>query len=229
VSKAGDTIENPVTGERGVVRVGTEDSGGGLLVADLYIKPGGAVTGEHVHPAMEERFTVMRGRVGFRIDGREYIAKLDQRLVVPAGVAHDWWNAGGEEAHVVVEVNPGERFEEMISNLFGLAQDGKTDSKGRPGLLQAAVFAREFSDVLYFTKPPLLVQRALFGVLASVGRALGYRGSYPKYANLLSGGDHGGGPPSEATVVARGAAIAGSLSLAALLLLVRTRRPPKIR
>ena len=31
MSKAGDTIENPVTGERIVVRVGTEDSEGELL------------------------------------------------------------------------------------------------------------------------------------------------------------------------------------------------------
>jgi hypothetical protein len=43
MSKAGDIIENPVTGERGVARIGTEESGGELLVADLYIRPGGAV------------------------------------------------------------------------------------------------------------------------------------------------------------------------------------------
>lgn len=181
MSKAGDVIENPVTGERVVARVGTEDSGGGLLVVDGYIRPGGAVTGEHVHPAIEETFTVVRGRVGFRLDGRESIAELGQRLRVPAGMAHDWWNAGEEEAHIVVEISPATRFEEMALNLFGLAQDGKTNSKGMPNLLQAAIFAREFRDVLYFTKPPLLVQRLLFGALAVVARLFGYRGSYPAY------------------------------------------------
>ncbi len=181
MSRAGDVIENPVTGERIVVRVGTEDSGGGLLVVDGYIQPGGAVTGEHVHPAIEESFTVVSGRVGFRINGRESIAQPGQRLHVPAGTAHDWWNAGKEEAHVVAEISPGERFEQMAHNLFGLAQDGKTDSKGMPNLLQAAIFAREFSDVLYFTRPPLIVQRLLFGALAAIARSLGYRGSYPEY------------------------------------------------
>jgi len=181
MSKAGDVIENPVTGERVVVRVGTEDSGGALLVVDGYVKPGGAVTGEHVHPAIDEDFMVVRGRVGFRIDGRESIAEPGERLHVPAGTAHDWWNAGEEEAHVRVEIRPGARFEEMAINLFGLAQDGKTNSKGMPNLLQAAAFAREFSDVLYFTKPPLWVQRLLFGALARIARALGYRGSYPEY------------------------------------------------
>jgi quercetin dioxygenase-like cupin family protein len=181
MSRAGDVIENPVTGERVVVRVGTEDSGGELLVVDGYIQPGGAVTGEHVHPAIEEWFTVVRGRVGFRIDGRESIAEPGERLHVPAGTSHDWWNAGEEEAHVRAEISPGQRFEEMAINLFSLAQDGKTNSKGMPNLLQAAVFAREFSDVLYFTRPPVLVQRPLFGALAAIARVLGYEGSYPEY------------------------------------------------
>ncbi len=182
MAKAGEVFENPVTGERAVVRLGTEDTGGDQVVVDLYVKPGGAVAGEHVQPLIEESFTVVRGQVGFRIAGRESIAELNRRLHVPAGGAHDWWNAGEEEAHVIVEISPGAaRFEEMIRNLFGLAQDGKTNSKGMPNLLQGALFAREFSDVMYFTKPPLAVQRLLFGVLGSIGRALGYRGSYPEY------------------------------------------------
>jgi len=181
MSKAGDVIENPVTGERVVVRVGTEETGGELLVVEGFIKPGGAVTGEHVHPAIEEWFMVVRGRVGFRIDGRESIAEPGQRLHVPAGTAHDWWNAGEEEAQVIAEISPGARFEEMAINLFSLAQDGKTNRKGMPNLLQAAIFAREFSDVLYFTKPPLVVQRLLFGALAAIARLFGYRGSYPEY------------------------------------------------
>jgi quercetin dioxygenase-like cupin family protein len=181
MSRAGDVIENPVTGERVVVRVGTEDSGGDLLAIDGYVKPGGAVTGVHVHPSIDEDFTVLRGRVGFRIDGLESVAEPGTCLHVPAGTAHDWWNAGDEEAHVRVEIRPGARFEEMAINLFGLAQDGKTNSRGMPNLLQAAIFAREFSDVLYFTRPPLWVQRLLFGSLAWLARLLGYRGSYPEY------------------------------------------------
>jgi hypothetical protein len=70
VAKAGDVIENPVTEERAVVRLGNEDTGEDRLVGDLYVKPGGAVAGEHVHPVTEESFTVVRGQVGFRIDGR---------------------------------------------------------------------------------------------------------------------------------------------------------------
>jgi quercetin dioxygenase-like cupin family protein len=183
MSRAGDVFENPVTGERGVVRVGTEESGGELLVAELFISPGGAVAGEHVHPVIEEHFTVLGGRVGFRVDGREMIAPVGERFHVAPGVAHDWWNAGDEEAHVIVEISPAARFEEAIRNSFGLARDGKTNAKGMPGLLQLVLFAREFEDVLHFTKPPRIVQKLLFGVLAPVAKLAGYRGSYPKYVN----------------------------------------------
>src|SRR3712207_3794733 len=130
--KAGDALENPVTGERAVVRVGSAESNGELLVADLYVRPGGAVMGEHVHPRIEESFVVVRGLLGYRLDGREGVAGPGERLHVPRGAAHDWWNAGEEEAQVLVEISPAARFEEMILNAFGLARDGKTDDRGQP-------------------------------------------------------------------------------------------------
>lgn len=183
MASKGDVFINPVTGERAVVRVNPTAANDDLLVADLYIRPGGAVVGEHVHPEIEERFTVIRGHVGFTINGVKDVAAAGRRLVVPAGTAHDWWNAGTEEALVRVEIDPGARFQAMIMNLFGLAQDGKTDRRGLPNILQLALIAREFSDVVYFTKPPRVVQRLLFGGLAALGRARGYRGSYPHYLN----------------------------------------------
>jgi hypothetical protein len=97
---------------------------------------------------------------------------------------------------VAVEIRPGARFEEMTLNLFGLAQDGQTNPEGMPGLLQAAIFAREFAGVLYFAKPQLPVQGMLFGTLAAVARALGYGAptrSAAKPRDLTSSGASFGG------------------------------------
>jgi len=80
-----------------------------------------------------------------------------------------------------VELRPAARFEAMIRNAFGLAQDGKVNKRGMPNLLQLAVFAREFADVIQFTRPPRIVQGILFGLLTPPARLLGYRGSYPEY------------------------------------------------
>jgi len=179
-----EVYENPVTGERAVVRSKPSPNNGDLMVVDLYIRPGGAVVGEHVHPAIEERFLVLRGRVGFSLGSKKSEAVAGQSVLVPAGVVHDWWNAGAEEALVRVEIRPGARFQAMVLNLFGLAQDGKTDRKGMPNLLQLAMIAREFSDVVWFTRPPRVVQKAVFGLLVPLARLCGYRGSYDKYLTL---------------------------------------------
>jgi hypothetical protein len=69
----------------------------------------------------------------------------------------------------------------MIKNLFGLARDGKTNSKGMPNPLQLAVFAQEFRPEVEFTKPPPAVQTVLFGALAPIAKLFGYRATYPEY------------------------------------------------
>ncbi len=192
MSKKGEVFTNPVTGERAVVRVGTEDGddpGHGLV--DLHVQPGGAVVGEHVHPALYERFEVLSGRIAFRVNGKQQEAGPGVSIDVPPGTPHDWWNVGGEPAHVLVELNNGtERFEHMLITLFGLAHEGKVNDKGRPGLLQLAVIARDFRDVIRFTQPPAWVQAALFGPLAALGRRRGLRSTYPHHrALVVSGGD----------------------------------------
>jgi quercetin dioxygenase-like cupin family protein len=181
VLKRGEVYENPVTGERAVVRVGTAETKGARLVVDLHLRPGARVPAPHYHPTIHERFTVVRGQVGFTLGRRQEIAEPGQSLEAAPGVVHDWWNAGEAEAHVRVEIEPAARFEAAIRNVFCLAQDGKTDQKGMPHLLQLALFAREFDDVIRFTRPPRLLQWLLFLVLAPLARWRGYQGNYPEY------------------------------------------------
>ena len=180
MSTAGDELENPVTGERAVVREGTDDSGGRRIVTDLFLRPGGAVVGAHVHSYFHERFEVLDGRVGFQVGKIKAVAEAGRAVTVEPGTGHDFWNAGDSEAHVIVTIEPGaERFELMIQTLWGLAADGKTNAKGMPNLLQLAATATEFRPEFELLKPPRAVQRLLFGVLAPIARARGYRGIYP--------------------------------------------------
>jgi quercetin dioxygenase-like cupin family protein len=193
--RCGDAFENRATGEYAVILRGSEDRGEGPIVAHLLVRPGGAVTGEHVHPFLNERFTVLRGRLNARVGSQDMSLGPGQSVLVKAGVAHDWWNSSPtDDAHVLVEVAvapPAEaevgkvdlgRFELMIANLFGLANDGKLDRNRRPSPLHAAVFAQEFLDMIVFTRPPPVVQRVLFAAMAPIGRLVGYRAIEPRYA-----------------------------------------------
>ena len=185
MANIGDVYTNPVTGERCVVRESDEDAGRALV--DLYVSPGGAAAGEHVHDHLVERFEVIEGTVGFRIGGVEQLAEAGRKAEVLGGVAHDWWNAGATTAHVLVELEGpvAARFEEMLITLFGLAHEGKVNRKGMPGPLQLAVIATEFEDVIRFTRPPRPVQKAVLAVLAPLGRALGRRAVYEHHRALV--------------------------------------------
>jgi hypothetical protein len=119
---------------------------------------GARVLGEHRHPALVEQFTVLEGELTVKRDEQTSILHQGETTVIESGVWHDWWNAGDHDARVQVEVTPGERFVYMIETFYGLARLGHTDRKRMPYLLQLALSAREFSDVIVFRSPPLAVQ-----------------------------------------------------------------------
>jgi len=50
-----------------------------------------------------------------------------------------------------------------------------------PAPLQLALLAREFQDVIVFSRPPCAIQRPLFAMLGVLGRMRGLRGFYPEY------------------------------------------------
>ena len=179
--RAGEIYENRVQGDRFVVREGSEDTDGERTVGDLYIKPGGAVAGTHVHAYITERFEVLAGTVRFHVDGRDEVARAGEQVEVRPGIVHDWWNVGDDEAHVLVDIRPAERFELMIENLYGLANDGHANARGVPRLLPLALFATEFRREGEFIRPPRIVQRLLFGALAPLARARGYKAINPEY------------------------------------------------
>lgn len=187
-AQPGDTLYNPVTGERGIVLEAPSESPDRRLVAELLLEPGAAVAGEHLHPAIDESFEVVDGRLGYRLGGVEGTAGAGARIDIPAGIWHDWWHTGEGETICRVTITPGDRFVQMIRTLWGLARDGRTNDKGMPGMLQIAAISDEFSDVIVFRRPPRIVQRALFGVLAPLAHRRGYRGIYPRYEEMGSAG-----------------------------------------
>jgi quercetin dioxygenase-like cupin family protein len=196
--RAGETYENPVTGERATVIEGSADNPERRLRTRLFVRPGGAVVGEHFHPAIDERFTVVAGTIGYRLDGEEGVAGPGATIDIPRGTLHDWWNAGDDELEAVVEVVPADRFERLIETLWALGRDGDTNAKGVPNPLQLALTAKEFRDTMVLTSPPRLVQQTMFAVLGPLARALGYRAEREYGPPVSAEGDRSDAPPATA-------------------------------
>jgi len=176
--RTGTVIENPVTGERIVFRKTSADTGGQAVVIETFVQPDGFVAAAHVHPSQEERFEVLRGSLGFKIGGKKLVAGPGQRLTVPAGTPHKFWNAGDEEAHFVCEVRPALQFESLLETMFALAADGKTNRKGMPSPLRLAVIAKANFNTVRLPLIPDWMQRTALATGAPIGRLAGYEETY---------------------------------------------------
>src|SRR4051794_19067656 len=88
----GDSLENPVTGELGILLKSPFEGSDTSLDVELHVQPGGAVAGEHIHHNLDERFKVKAGRIGFRLNGEESVAGPGESVEIRRGSWHDWWN-----------------------------------------------------------------------------------------------------------------------------------------
>jgi quercetin dioxygenase-like cupin family protein len=230
VAKAGDIIENPLTGERITFLQTTQETNGQLLRFEDVLPPGFSLP-EHFHPHQEERHEVLSGTLRGRVGGQERDYKEGERVVGPVGVPHAWRNASSEEEElrIISEIRPPLAFETIFETTFGLARDGKTTKQGIPkNPLQLAVLVDEMRGMFYYSRVPVAVQEAfsaLVAVVASVGRLLGYKARYPEY----SGPEE---PPQRedrregalSKPMRRGVLAAGVLLAIVVLMLIRRRR-----
>lgn len=175
---AGQTIENPLSGERITFRKTSADTDGEVLAFDLELSPDGNVPGMHVHPIQEERFEVVEGTMRFRRRGRTVIARPGDVVVVPSGVRHKFQNGGDEEAQVRVEVRPALRMEQLLQTSVALAEEGRTNTKGMPKPLDLALFAHEFKDEVTGPFLPGWLQRMMMAPLAWIARKRGHGARY---------------------------------------------------
>jgi mannose-6-phosphate isomerase-like protein (cupin superfamily) len=168
----GQTLENPVSGERITFRTTAAESAGELVAIDLGLPAGRRVPGRlHVHPKQEERFEVLEGTMRFTLGRKKIVAGPGETVVVPAGAKHDFANAGDVDALVRVEIRPALKMEQMFETAVRLAEEGRTTRSGIPKPLDLALFVREFDDEVRAAFPPRWLVRVALAPLAWLARA----------------------------------------------------------
>ncbi len=167
----GQTLENPVTGERFTFTDTAASTGGELLGFDFALRVGGAVPIPHVHPIQTERFEVLFGCMRFRVGLRTRTAGPGDVVEVEPGVTHSFANAGDEEARVHVEVRPALAMEEMFAEVIAMAQAGQMTRRGLPrNPLALASLARRYDREAHAPLMSVGVQRLLLAPLVFAGR-----------------------------------------------------------
>lgn len=171
-------IEDPSSGQRWVFH----DSAADVLVADLFVSPGGFVR-EHTHPTQEEQFDGVSGTFVLAIGDEKRAIHPGDTLVIPPGTPHGFDDAAGP-AHVRVTVRPALRLEQYFRTFLGLSRDGRIrmPARGLPSpLLQVAVVMDKYAPEIAAPRIPLPLQRAAWRALARLARLRRYPASFREY------------------------------------------------
>lgn len=174
------TIHNAQTGEH-ITFLPDE---GDVLRMRFLIDGGGLVAAEHLHPEQEERFEVVTGTLRMRLDGQEREAHAGERVVVPAGVPHAWWNSSSAEpAEVRIDLEPALESRAFFETLFQMVEDGHTKGGMPRNPVRLAVLAHRYRREVQgvpaggdpLGKLPTPVLRGLIRAMALAGRVVGLR------------------------------------------------------
>lgn len=177
----GKEIHNPITRQSIRFIRTADETVGQLLEMEATYHPGSKEPMPHYHPHQEEYFMVMKGHLKVRIEGNVKHLQRGDRLLVPRNTVHSMWNGDTEKAVVIWQVRPALNTEYLLETAAGLANDGKTDSAGRPGLLQSVLIAKKFARVFRMAAPSFLLQRTLVLLLTPFSYLAGYRPVYKQY------------------------------------------------
>lgn len=159
------------------------DTGGDLLEMEATFNTAVSSTPEHYHPNQDEHIEVLAGMVSIEINGQERLYVAGESFDFPRNVPHRFLGAAGsEEAQILWQIQPALDSETFIETVYGLEADGKMEGGGILSMCQTAVIYQAFHAECRLTKPSQLVQKMMFGILAPIGRLLGYQACYEKYS-----------------------------------------------
>jgi quercetin dioxygenase-like cupin family protein len=159
--RVGETIENPAMGARLRFRRIAREKSGSILEFDFFLRPGGVIAVDHVHPHQEERFEVISGGVQGHVGGDPQTVCAGGTSVVAAGVAHAWRNAAEQETQLRVQFRPALRTAELFETVFALACAGRADERGVPHFPQRLMVLTGFAEEIRPAGMPVLVHRLL--------------------------------------------------------------------
>jgi len=129
-------VRNATTGQEIRFVRTADETGGELLVMEDRWTRAGHVVPPHCHPSMEERWTVIEGRVAYTVDGKETVAGPGDEVCAPPGSRHSARDAGDSEVLVRIEMRPACRWEDFVRQLFALAGESFDDEVATRSLLE---------------------------------------------------------------------------------------------
>ena len=168
MAKKDQYLVNSRTGQSFLFLTTAKDSGGDILEIESSYPPFSEEPPVHYHPAQEECFTIVSGDLTVRIHGEIKVYSPGDVLRIKPGVPHSMWNAGWSKTVVSWQVYPAMETEYFLETMVDLANHGKTDEKGVPGLITMLHLLKTYKHVFRLFRPHFMILQILFVLLAPV-------------------------------------------------------------
>ncbi len=151
-----ETFENVTTGKRRIYNPiqkdyatfleTSEETGGRRTLIEIEVAPGGG-TPPHYHLTYAEHFEVLEGELQVTVGDETHTLAEGEQATAPANTLHNFHNATDEPATFLVEFRPGHGgFEKALKVAYGLAADGRSNSKGLPKNLYHTALLFEWGE-----------------------------------------------------------------------------------
>jgi quercetin dioxygenase-like cupin family protein len=154
----GDVLHVPEAGIRLEIRRTGADTDGEYAEFDVIGRPRGLFAGPHVHELHEEHIEVVAGAMRLKLDGRDQVLRVGEKVVVPIGASHAQRPYADEPYHIRVQWRPPTNAEAFGEHVAAMSRSGGLTRWGWPRPVAAARLGVEFGRYSHPTWPPLRVQ-----------------------------------------------------------------------
>jgi hypothetical protein len=168
-------LENRHTGEILRMRRVRDSAGQVVLSIEGSLPPRMSGPPRHIHCQQREEVRVKAIMAGARVGNENLVLRTGESAVFPAGVIHNWWNAGLEPLELNGHAIPAADLDHFLQALFAVLN---ASGSSRPSIFYLAHVLWRHRHTQVLTRPPLLAQRIMFPLVLVIGRILGkYQGT----------------------------------------------------
>jgi Cupin domain len=121
---------------------------------------------------------MLGGVMRFRVRGRVVMLTAGETLIIPAGTAHSFANAGRDPAHVAVETRPALQMQALLETAAAMAREQYAAGRLLPRLMDVVLFMRDFEREVRAPYLPAPVVRPVIRCLARLASARGWDEHY---------------------------------------------------
>ncbi|GAB3494055.1 hypothetical protein GCM10027341_09740 [Spirosoma knui] len=162
------TIENG-HGEKLIFQGVIREPDGDKVYGENFVSPGGGPP-MHVHWLQDEGFTVIKGKIGYQIQGQpEQFAGEGDTILFKRGVGHRFWNAGTDTLQCKAWIKPANTIVFFLSSIFAAQTKSNTT---RPELFDTAYLLTRYKSEYDMMEIPKFVRKGIMPVIYRVGKLL---------------------------------------------------------